>query len=221
LKYTKKRLELKILSIKYGNSACTKTGTSMKFADLADFTDLKEISKIETRKPTVLTFALIMAFVSIAITIISTSYTAYASISNTQTTVVYATPSNINVSIDGQPAHLQAYNINGYNFFRLRDLAYVLNGTLAQFDVIWNSEANSIALLRNTPYTVVGGEMTNSSTNSRADNRSSTTSATAVIPATPTASFILLDDAQISPRGYLINDNNFFMLRELGEIIFF
>ena len=46
-------------------------------------------------------------------------------------------PSTHSVTVNGNPVDLRGYNIGGYNFFRLRDLAYALIGMQAQFYVDW------------------------------------------------------------------------------------
>ena len=55
--------------------------------------------------------------------------------------------------MDGAPVGLTAYNINGNNYFKLRDLAALLNGTQAQFQVGWNDAARTITLTTDAAYT--------------------------------------------------------------------
>lgn len=43
------------------------------------------------------------------------------------------------IYVDGQEVKFVAYNIGGYNYFKLRDLAKVLN-----FAVLWDGGNNSI-----------------------------------------------------------------------------
>ena len=40
----------------------------------------------------------------------------------------------------------EAYNINGSNYFKLRDVAYAMNGTSKQFDVRWNSGISILSM---------------------------------------------------------------------------
>lgn len=60
---------------------------------------------------------------------------------------------------------MEAYNINGNNYFKLRDLAMIVSGTDKQFDVAWgfspafNKYITGINLTKGSAYTVVGGEM--------------------------------------------------------------
>ena len=58
-----------------------------------------------------------------------------------------AYPSTQNVSVDGVPIPFQFYALkdqsgNDTNYIKLRDLAYVLNGTAAQFSVGWDGAVN-------------------------------------------------------------------------------
>jgi len=65
------------------------------------------------------------------------------------------------VEIDGTPVVLQAYALldsKGFptNYVKLRDVAMVLNGTRAQFEVNWDGNVN---ILTGHPYTENGSEM--------------------------------------------------------------
>jgi len=125
-----------------------------------------------------------------------------------------ATPSAQSVLVNGQSVAFQAYNIDGSNYFRLRDLAYTLNGTSAQFNVGWHSEANVITLTSNHPYTPIGGEMAQG--------------ATGVTTAVPTDASVLMDLDMSDMSAYLIElsaynigGNNFFMLRDIADLFGF
>ena len=114
-----------------------------------------------------------------------------------------ALPTTATVIINGQQVNFEAYSIEGYNYFKLRDLAYALNGTEKQFSVGYDESTNLVSLTSNQPYTSVGGEMEifqNSLSN-----------------AEPTLSKIVKDGKEISPQVYIINDNNYFKLRDIGD----
>ncbi|MCL2223367.1 MAG: hypothetical protein FWB96_00195 [Defluviitaleaceae bacterium] len=78
-------------------------------------------------------------------------------------TTVYAqhvaTPTTHRVLLNGRQVQIAGYNIRGTNYFRLRDLAYVLNGTAVQFNVSWDEAARAVRIYSNTPYVPAGGEM--------------------------------------------------------------
>ena len=61
--------------------------------------------------------------------------------------------------VDGKAVECDKYNINGSNYFKLRDIAILLNGTPAQFSVDWKAELERIVLESGKPYTPVGGEL--------------------------------------------------------------
>ena len=92
-------------------------------------------------------------------------------------------------------------------FFRLRDIAYALNDTSAQFSVDWNSENNVIELTNSQPYVPIGSEFTN-------------TGITAGI-ATPTIATVFIDHMEVSLSAYHINGYNYFMLQELVAFLNF
>jgi len=71
-----------------------------------------------------------------------------------------ASPTASTVLVNGSEVAFDAYNIANNNYFKLRDLAYTLNGTEKQFEVGWDGANNAISLTSGQPYTTTGGEMT-------------------------------------------------------------
>ena len=57
-------------------------------------------------------------------------------------TAVFSAPqrSTQKLTVDGEKISCEKYNIDGSNYFKLRDLAYLLNGTGSQFSVGWNAK---------------------------------------------------------------------------------
>jgi hypothetical protein len=109
------------------------------------------------------------------------------------------------VFVNGEEQSFEAYNIDGSNYFKLRDLAFVLNGTNKQFEVGFDSVTNAIALTSNTPYTAAGGEMALGNGQAK--------------QALPAASQIYLDGNELSLTAYNIDGNNFFKLVDLMEAL--
>jgi hypothetical protein len=118
-----------------------------------------------------------------------------------------AHPTTSAILIGGKSESLGAYNINGNNYFKLRDLAYVLNGTRKQFNIGWNSSANEILLTSGQPYIPVGGEMSGIGDGVK-------------IPV-PTSANILLDFRKIFLAAYNIDGNNYFKLRDVAAALDF
>jgi hypothetical protein len=114
-----------------------------------------------------------------------------------------AVPTASTVLVNGSPTAFDAYNIAGNNYFKLRDLAYVLNGTAKQFEVGWNAAANAISLTSGRPYTSVGGEMAGKGGGAQT-------------PAATNAQ-ITLDGGNVAFDAYNIGGNNYFKLRDVAE----
>ena len=72
---------------------------------------------------------------------------------------VTAVPNSSPVAINGKAIAIGAYNIDGYNYFKLRDVAAALNGTEANFEVGFDAKTKSIALKNKTAYTSTGNEL--------------------------------------------------------------
>lgn len=114
-----------------------------------------------------------------------------------------AAPNQSKVLVNGKEINFEAYTIKGNNYFKLRDVAYALNGTEKQFEVVWNGLKNAIELLSSKPYTVVGSEL------ARGDGTAK--------QATACTSTIYKDGVVASLNAYTIAGNNYFKLRDLGE----
>jgi hypothetical protein len=69
-----------------------------------------------------------------------------------------AMPIFISVEVDTKEHVLQAFNINGNNFFRLRDMAYILIGTPAAFDIEWCAEYGFVNIIYGD-YAPIGSEL--------------------------------------------------------------
>ena len=116
-----------------------------------------------------------------------------------------ANPTASTVYLNGEETSFEAYNIDGYNYFKLRDLAFVISGTEKQFEVGYDEDTMAITLTSGEPYSVVSGEMT------QGDGEYKN--------AVPTPSTIYLDGEVLDLVVYNINGNNFFKLRDLMQAI--
>ena len=110
-------------------------------------------------------------------------------------------PTRSTVYINNELTAFEAYNIDGSNYFKLRDLAYVLNGTEKQFEIGYDNGTKAITLASGKAYTAVGGEM------EQGDGMPKT--------AMPTVSRVFLDGEELELTAYIISGNNFLQLREL------
>ena len=122
----------------------------------------------------------------------------------TKTSIPFtANPTASNVLVNGSFVAFDAYSINGNNYFKLRDLAYILSGTEKQFDVTWDNTIKAINLITGKSYTVSGGEMATG-------NKDSTT-------AYISNATVFINGVRVKLNVYTINGNNYFKLRDLGK----
>ena len=103
--------------------------------------------------------------------------------------------------------NLQAYNIDGSNYLKLRDLAQVLNGTQAQFSVGYDGIAKTVTLTSGQPYEAVGGEGTLQSERT--------------LSVTPTQAKLYVNGVLQNITAYNIDGNNYFKLRDLAQMMDF
>ncbi len=111
------------------------------------------------------------------------------------------------VTVDGKAVSVQPYNINGYNFFKLRDIAALVNGTGASFEVGFSSEAKKMYVVTGKDYTSVGGELSVGQDQSATCVKSAWT--------------LAVNGKAVSCEVYNIGGNNYFKLRDLGGAVGF
>lgn len=114
-----------------------------------------------------------------------------------------AKPSTHKIYVDGEKASAAAYEINGNNYFKIRDVAAILSGTAAQFDVTWDPATGNITLTDNKAYTKTGDELypiPNS-----------------VQIAEESTAPLYRDGERVYYTGYNVNDNNYYKLRDIAE----
>lgn len=118
-----------------------------------------------------------------------------------------ATATSATVSVNGQTFTSYGYTINGENYVRLRDLAYMLNGTGKQFDVAEAPGMNMVTIktFDNASYTAVGGEITEVPSGTQT--------------ADPSTKNYAIDGTQINPTAYTINGTDYVKLTDLAKIV--
>lgn len=107
--------------------------------------------------------------------------------------------------IDTEKYSALAYNINGNNYFKLRDIAKMLDGTIKCFDVEYDGETNSINMLSLFPYTATGGELTPGDGAERTAHAST--------------AFLTYDGIPVKAACYNIDGNNYFKLRDVTDAL--
>ena len=116
--------------------------------------------------------------------------------------------SNQPLTVDGQSRSCDYYNIDGSNYFKLRDIALLLSGTGSTFSVTYDEKTTVIRVTSGEAYVPVGGEL------ETGKDRSST--------AVPSVQPLVIDGVERSDlKAYNIGGNNYFQLRDLGKALNF
>lgn len=140
---------------------------------------------------------------------ITVSFSNGASKSYTFQTKMYtANPTNNPLYVNGELQTPSIYKINDSNYFKIRDIAALLNGSAKQFEVGFDSAAGSVTATSGQPYTMTGTELTGGST-------------TKTQPAIPSGSSIYVNGRKLDLTVYNIDGFNYFKLRDLGEALDF
>ena len=113
-----------------------------------------------------------------------------------------------NLSVDNKGVDCEKYNIDGSNYFKLRDLAYLLKDTASRFGVGYDAASATVTITAGAAYEPNGSELVTGTDNSAT--------------AQPSSQTILIDGvARGDLTVYNIGGNNFFQLRELGNVLGF
>ena len=113
------------------------------------------------------------------------------------------------LTVNGEAVECDKYNIDGYNYFKLRDLAKLLDGTNSQFNVDYDKAAKMMVVTTGVPYTTPNG----TELQIGADQSAS---------AIPSVQSLMIDgELREDLTAYNIGGNNYFKLRELGQALHF
>jgi len=119
-----------------------------------------------------------------------------------------AVPTTTSVLLDGKPVQVGTYTVDGVICFGLRDVAYMLNGTIKQFEVTYTPETNGIDLFAGLPYTAVGSEM-------------SVGTARKSYYVRPTDPNIWMNGQKLPLESYFIYGSHYLNLYDLGKALDF
>lgn len=116
-----------------------------------------------------------------------------------------ASPIQYNLSVDGESASLWGYVIADHVYFKLRDLAMVLNDTEKHFEVTWTADdgKKQVKLSPQLSYTPTGGELSGLPHGTKAIAHSATT-------------HFYIDTSRIPLRAFTVNDVHYIMLSDLA-----
>lgn len=106
--------------------------------------------------------------------------------------------------VNGEPIQpFDMYNIDGYNYFKLRDIAYLLKDTYAGFSIGYDAQSQTATAISGQPYIPEGNELTRGK-----DNSSS---------CRPSPHTVLFNGTPSTAYAYNIGGNNYFKLRDIAE----
>lgn len=109
------------------------------------------------------------------------------------------------VTLDGEEVMVGAYDVEGYNYLKLRDVAAILNGKKCQFDVGYDKPTKLISIELAKAYEKVEGDLAEIK-----DEK-----AKAIV----SVKKILVNGEEKEVKTALINENNYMQLRDLGSLV--
>lgn len=113
------------------------------------------------------------------------------------------------VELDGKKVEISAYLINGENYFKIRDLAAILKDTEGKFDVTFNEEDFSVILEKEGEYEPIEGDLEELPEGKQK----------AIQSLHPV--YLKGEEEPLEIKSYNILGNNYFRLRDLGEVLGF
>ena len=112
------------------------------------------------------------------------------------------------ISVDGKIVALLGINVNDNNYFKVRDVAMILNSSANKFSVSWDQANGAISITTGKKYTIVGGELGNYLDLTKSEISSEQAK-------------LVVDGSVKTLNAYNINGSNYFKIRDLGNIIGF
>ena len=121
---------------------------------------------------------------------------------------VNAVPTSDKLYVDGVLQSPVVYKIGDSNYVKLRDVAKILSGTSKQFSVSYDAALGAVQVTRGQAYTPDGSELLGQASGST----------TAAVSSNP----ISVDGVKATSLSvYSIDGNNYFKLRDLGQVLNF
>ena len=111
------------------------------------------------------------------------------------------------VAVNGQQVKMQAYNINGYNYFKLRDVAKMLVNLPDEFSVDYDAAKQMIVIQTYSTY--------------EGPTEFDEVVSTGVKTANPGNGDLLINGKVVHLSAYNIDGYNYFKLRDLSDAIGF
>lgn len=108
------------------------------------------------------------------------------------------------ITLDGEKVMVGSYVVEGFNYLKLRDVAAIMNGKKAQFNVGYDNEKKLISVDLNQAYEKVAGdlaEITETKAKAKVELKK-----------------IVVNGEEKEIRTALINNSNYLQLRDLGEL---
>lgn len=115
------------------------------------------------------------------------------------------TGKNAQIFVDGESFYVQAYHIDGYHYFKLRDISYIMQETNTPFSVKWNDNRIDLALQKDENAikpTIIENQQEKQE-------------------AVQTSAAVYVNQKQVFFDAYVINGYTYFQLRDLGKVIGF
>lgn len=120
---------------------------------------------------------------------------------------IMADPTNDTLKVDGVSQVPAAYKIGGANYFQLRDVAMLLNGTKGQFSVDYDGVNKAVKLTTGEAYQPLGTELAGAPTESQ--------------EAIVGNDAIYINGEKADLAVYKIGGANYFKIRDLGKALSF
>ncbi len=116
-----------------------------------------------------------------------------------------ASPTNDKLAVNGAEQTPTVYKIGGSNYFKIRDIAAMLNGTEKQFAVGY--AGGKVTVTSGQPYEATGKELAGAPSGGKT--------------ASPSNDTVIINGTETGVTVYKIGGSNYFKLRDLGKALDF
>lgn len=116
-----------------------------------------------------------------------------------------AKPAKSKILVNNKEVAFEAYAIDNSNYFKLRDLAYALDGTSSSCNIAWDTNTQAITIVPGVVYEKTGGEL------EVGDNKPK--------EAVPATVKVIKEGNTYELKGYTINGYTYIKVRDVESLL--
>jgi hypothetical protein len=117
---------------------------------------------------------------------------------------IYYDKTNDSITVDDKGVELPGVKVAEQNYFKIRDIAYILNGSGSQFEIVYDNATRTISITTGKAYTPIGTETKDGISNAKG---------------VTTSQHLVVDGKTVEFHAYNIGGSNYVRIRDIAIIL--